>query len=35
MRPIDLEAILSDYPPSTTVSPHIFRKVAVPGFCVG
>jgi quinol monooxygenase YgiN len=31
---IDLEAILSDYPPSTVVSPHIFTKVAVPGICV-
>jgi quinol monooxygenase YgiN len=31
---IDLEAILSDYPPSTMVSPHIFKKVAVPGICV-
>jgi quinol monooxygenase YgiN len=31
---IDLEAILSDYPPSTIVSPHIFRKVAVTGICV-
>jgi hypothetical protein len=31
---IDLEAILSDYPPSTEVSPHIYKKVAVPGICV-
>lgn len=30
---IDLEAVLSDYPPSTVVSPHIFKKVAVPGIC--
>jgi hypothetical protein len=31
---IDLEAILSDYPPSTVVSPHLFKKVAVPGICI-
>jgi hypothetical protein len=31
---IDLEAILSDYPPSMVVSPHLFKKVAVPGICV-
>jgi quinol monooxygenase YgiN len=31
---IDLEAILSDYPPSTVASPHLFKKVAVPGICV-
>jgi quinol monooxygenase YgiN len=31
---IDLEAILSDYPPSTVVSRHLFKKVAVPGICV-
>ena len=30
---IDLEAALSDYPPSTVVSPHIFKKVSVPGIC--
>ena len=28
------EAIRS-YPPGATVTPHLFRKVAVPGFCVG
>ena len=31
---IDLEAILSEYPTSTVVSPHLFKKVAVPGICV-
>jgi quinol monooxygenase YgiN len=31
---IDLEAILSEYPASTVVSPHLFKKVAVPGICV-
>ena len=30
----DLQARLSKYPPSTVVSPHIFKKVAVPGICV-
>jgi heme-degrading monooxygenase HmoA len=24
---------LGDYPPSTAASPHLFRKVAVPGIC--
>jgi heme-degrading monooxygenase HmoA len=27
-------AKLSDYPSSTVASPHLFRKVAVPGICV-
>jgi quinol monooxygenase YgiN len=31
---IDLQALLSDYPPSTVASPHLFKKVAVPGICV-
>jgi len=30
---VDLEAILSKYPPSTVVSPHIFKKVSVPRIC--
>ncbi len=30
---IDLESILLDYPHSTVVSPHIFKKVSVPGIC--
>ena len=25
---------LNSYPESTTVSPHLFQKMAVPGFCV-
>jgi heme-degrading monooxygenase HmoA len=29
-----LQARLSKYPASTVVSPHIFKKVAVPGICV-
>jgi quinol monooxygenase YgiN len=33
LKNIDLEATLSDYPPSTVVSPHIFKKVSVPGIC--
>jgi heme-degrading monooxygenase HmoA len=28
-------ARLAHYPPSTTASPHLFSKVAVPGICVG
>jgi quinol monooxygenase YgiN len=31
---IDLQDILSKYPVSTVVSPHLFKKVAVPGICV-
>ena len=31
---IDLEAILSKCPTGTVVSPHLFKKVAVPGICV-
>ena len=30
---VDLEAALSKYPPSTVVSPHIFKKVSVPRIC--
>ena len=30
----DFQTRLSKYPTSTTISPHIFRKVAVPGICV-
>jgi heme-degrading monooxygenase HmoA len=29
----EFQARLSDYPPSATASPHLFRKVAVPGVC--
>ena len=31
---IDIQTILSDYSPSMVVSPHLFKKVAVPGICV-
>ena len=34
LNSIDLEAMLSDYPPSTMISPHIFKKVSLPGICV-
>jgi heme-degrading monooxygenase HmoA len=30
----DFRARLSDYPDTATVSPHLFRKVEVPGICV-
>ena len=30
----EFQARLGDYPPSTEASPHLFRKVAVPGICV-
>ena|SRR5262245_28018746 len=29
-----IQARISKYPPSITISPHIFKKVAVPGICV-
>jgi quinol monooxygenase YgiN len=32
---IDLKVLLKEYPPTTVVSPHLFKKVAVPGICVG
>ena len=31
---INLQDLLSDYPASTVASPHIFKKVTVPGICV-
>jgi quinol monooxygenase YgiN len=31
---IDIQARLSNYPASTVASPHLFKKVAVPGICV-
>jgi quinol monooxygenase YgiN len=31
---INLQTRLSNYPASTVISPHIFKKVAVPGICV-
>ena len=30
----DFQSRLSKYPASTNISPHIFKKVAVPGICV-
>jgi heme-degrading monooxygenase HmoA len=30
----DFQAQLRDYPDTTTASPHLFRKVDVPGICV-
>ena len=30
----EFQARLGDYPDSVTISPHLFRKVAVPGICV-
>lgn len=30
----DLQTRLSKYPASTVISPHILKKVAVPGICV-
>jgi quinol monooxygenase YgiN len=31
---INMQDLLSGYPPSTVASPHIFTKVAVSGICV-
>lgn len=31
---VGIQARLSNYPASTVVSPHLFKKVAVPGICV-
>lgn len=31
MNPLDR---MSAYPPSTVASPHLFKKVAIPGICV-
>ena len=30
----DFQTRLSNYPASTVISPHIFKKIAVPGICV-
>ena len=32
---VGVQARLSEYPASIAISPHIFKKVAVPGICVG
>ncbi|WP_158809980.1 antibiotic biosynthesis monooxygenase [Beijerinckia sp. L45] len=31
----EFKAQLGSYPDSATISPHLFRKVEVPGICVG
>jgi quinol monooxygenase YgiN len=31
---VGIQVRLSNYPPSTVVSPHLFKNVAVPGICV-
>jgi heme-degrading monooxygenase HmoA len=31
---VDVQARISEYPVSVVISPHIFKKVAVPGICV-
>jgi quinol monooxygenase YgiN len=31
---IDIQELLSDYRASAGVSPHLFKKIAVPGICV-
>jgi quinol monooxygenase YgiN len=31
---MDSQDIMSAYPPSTVASPHLFKKVAIPGICV-
>jgi heme-degrading monooxygenase HmoA len=31
---MDIKARLSEYPTGTVASPHLFKKVAVPGICV-
>lgn len=30
----EFQSGLGNYPPGTTASPHLFKKVAVPGICV-
>jgi heme-degrading monooxygenase HmoA len=30
----EFQAKMQDYPPSATASPHLLKKVAVPGICV-
>lgn len=31
----EFQEAIKKYPPSVVASPHLFRKVAVPGICVG
>lgn len=33
-RVMDPQNRMSAYPPSTVASPHLFKKVAIPGICV-
>jgi hypothetical protein len=33
-RLMDPQNRLSAFPPSTVASPHLFKKVAVPGICI-
>lgn len=33
-RSKEFRANLEDYPPSASTSPHLFRRIAVPGICV-
>jgi heme-degrading monooxygenase HmoA len=30
----EFQSILSKFPPGTVASPHLFKKIAVPGICV-
>ena len=30
----DFKSILSHYPASVVITPHMFKKVAVPGICI-
>ncbi|HYZ58433.1 MAG TPA: hypothetical protein VE544_02155 [Nitrososphaeraceae archaeon] len=34
VKNVDVQARISEYPPNVVISPHIFKKVAVPGICV-
>ena len=34
LNDVNVQARISEYPPSVVISPHIFKKVAVPGICV-
>src|SRR5919109_1589904 len=34
IKNVDVQARISEYPANVVISPHIFKKVAVPGICV-
>ena len=34
VKNVDVQARISEYPANVVISPHIFKKVAVPGICV-